>query len=82
MLSYLAIQGTQAGPLFITKQERGLTHQMFSSESALSGYSTNSNKAGVQELQHPASSATQAIISDSQIKMLGRWQSNAYQCYL
>ena len=85
MLSYLAARGSQAGPLFVTEQGRGITRQMFSSalntlltqlKLDCKSYNTHSFRIGA------ATSATQAMIPDSQIKMLGRWQSNAYQCYI
>jgi len=85
MLAYLALRGGQAGPLFITKEGRGLTRLAFSSalDSLLSKlkldhkkYNTHSFRIGA------ATSATQAGIPDSQIKMLGRWQSDAYQRYI
>jgi len=37
-------------------------------------YNTHSFRIGA------VTSAAQAMIPDSQIKMLGHWQSNAYQC--
>jgi len=85
MLSYLATRGSQAGPLFVTKQGKGLTCQMFSSALNIlltrlkldcRSYNTHSFRIGA------ATSAAQAMIPDNQIKMLGRWQSDAYQCYI
>jgi len=85
MLSYLAARGNRAGPLFITKQGRGITRQMFSSaldrlltqlKLDCRHYNTHSFRIGA------ATTAVQAGIPESQIKMLGRWQSNAYQRYI
>ena len=85
MSAYLALRGGQAGPLFITQEGKGLTRLAFSSalDSLLSKlklnrkhYNTHSFRIGA------ATSATQARIPDSQIKMLGRWQSDAYQRYV
>ena len=85
VLAYLALRGGQAGPLFITQEGKGLTHLAFSSalDSLLSKlkldhkhYNTHSFRIGA------ATSATQARIPDSQIKMLGRWQSDAYKRYI
>ena len=76
MSAYLALRGGQAGPLFITQEGKGLTRLAFSSalDSLLSKlklnhkhYNTHSFRIGA------ATSATQARIPDSQIKMLGRW---------
>jgi len=87
MLAYLALRGGQAGLLFITKEGRGLNHPAFSSalDSLLpklklyhKKYNTHSFRIGA------ATSATQARIPDSQIKidMLRCWQSDAYQWYV
>ena len=85
ILAYLAMRSDQAGPLFITQKGRGLTRQVFSSalDSLLSKlkldckqYNTHSFRIGA------ATSATQARIPDSHIKLLGRWQSGAYQRYI
>ena len=83
--AYLALRGGQAGPLFITQEGTGLTRQTFSSvlDYLLSKlklnhkhYNTHSFRIGA------ATSATEAWIPDRQIKMLGRWQSDAYQRYV
>ena len=85
ILAYLAMRSDQAGPLFITQKGRGLTCQVFSSalDSLLSKlkldckqYNTHSFRIGA------ATSATQARIPDSHIKLLGRWKSGAYQRYI
>ena len=85
MSAYLALRGGQAGPLFITQEGKGITRLAFNSalDSLLSKlqlnhkhYSTHSFRIGA------ATSATQAQIPDSQIKMLGRWRSDAYQRYV
>jgi len=76
--------GQPGRPLFITKQGRGITRQMFSSaldtltllKLDYRHYNTHSFRIGA------ATSAAQVMIPDSLIKMLGRWQSNAYQCYI
>jgi len=74
LLSYLAARGSQAGPLFITKQGRGITRQILSSalDTLLTllkldyrHYNTHSFRIGA------ANSSAQAMIPDSQIKILG-----------
>jgi len=83
ILPYLAARGDHHGPLFITEDGSGLTRQTFA---ALIGpllsklntkyYNTHSFRISA------ATSAAKARIPDICIKMLGRWQSDAYQCYI
>jgi len=86
MLAYLALRGGQVGPLFIIKEDRGLTRLAFSSalDSSLSKLKLDHKKYNIHSFQigAAATSATQARIPGSQIKMLGRWQSDAYQLYI
>ena len=85
MLLYLAIRGKQPGPLFVLSDNTMLTRHYFAS--ALKdtigklnldthSYNTHSFRIGA------ATSAKQAGISDTHIKTLGRWQSDAYQRYI
>ena len=85
ILPYLALRGTCTGPLFIYPDGRGLTRQRF--KAALDNlltdlhmdkkhYNTHSFRIGA------ATSAKQANIPDTYIKMLGRWRSDAYQRYI
>ena len=85
LMPYLAIRGSAKGPLFITKNHSYLTQSMF--RSALKEllqqaglhpdkYNTHSFRVGV------ATTAKSVGISDYHIKVLGRWQSDAYQCYI
>ena len=85
ILPYLASRGNKAGPLFITQDGKGLTRQAFSAllDSVLfklhldtKCFNTHSFRIGA------ATSAAQAHIPDTYIKMLGRWQSDAYQRYI
>ena len=82
LLLYLAIRGKQPGSLFILSDNRVLTRCY--SASALKDtisklkldthfYNTHSFRIGA------ATSAKQARVSDTHIKTLGRWQSDAYQ---
>ena len=85
ILPYLAIRGNTEGLLFITKTGRPLTRQHFSS-----ALTTILQTAGLQAEQYnthsfrigAATSAKQSGISDLHIKMLGRWQSSAYETYI
>ena len=85
MLPYLALRGGQKGPLFMLKDGRGLTRQLFST--ALNNlleelhmdsgsYNTHSFRIGA------ATSAKTANIPDTYIKMMGRWKSDSYQRYI
>ena len=85
ILPYLAVRDNRLGPLFILQDGRMLTRQTFGNllDNVLdqlhlpSGeFNTHSFRIGA------ATSAKEAGISDSQIMMLGRWQSNAYQRYI
>jgi len=85
MLPYLALRGGHTGPLFMLRDGRGLTHQLFSK--ALSNlleelhmgsrsYNTHSFRIGV------ATSAKTANIPDTYIEIMGQWKSDSYQCYI
>ena len=85
IVAYLAIRGSKPGPLFILPDGRWLTRTIFSSaiDNILSklhmdkgSYNTHSFRIGA------ATSAIEAGISDVQVKMLGRWKSDAYQRYV
>lgn len=85
ILPYLAARGDQAGPLFTTEDGRALTRQIFSTQldSILAklrldtkSFNTHSFRIGA------ATTAAEAHIPDSYIKMLGRWQSDVYQQYI
>ena len=85
ILPYLAHCGNRPGPLFMGTDGKLLTRQTFSSEldHILSkvkldrgSYNTHSFRIGA------ATSAMEAGIPEIQIKMLGRWQSDAYQGYV
>jgi len=86
LLPYLAARGAIPGPLFICKGGNvPLSQQLFRSllsdvlkQSGLDDtlYNTHSFRIGA------ATSAKEAGISDTDIKMMGRWKSEAYQLYI
>lgn len=85
LLAYIAIRQARLGPLFIFKDDSPLTRDKLVSavQSALnqtgmdtSGFTGHSFRIGA------ATSAAQAGLEDSLIKMLGRWESSAYQRYI
>ena len=85
LLDYLVLRGPHDGPLFTFKDASPLTRVRLVEEmqKALSvagidasHYTGHSFRIGA------ATTALKAGVSDAKIKMLGRWESSAYQCYL
>ena len=85
ILPYLALRGSQHGPLFMTYNSSPLTRNYFSvSLSAILSaagvdqkcYNTHSFRIGA------ATSAKLAGMSELHIKMLERWRSNTFECYI
>ena len=85
VLPYLAKRGAQYGPLFLTANGTYLTRGIFSARLAdtlqeagvdSKGYNTHSFRIGA------ATTANERGISDVNIKMLGKWKSNAHQQYV
>ena len=84
-LSWMTIRGNSPGPLFRFKSGTPLTRQLMVvklKEALLSagvvptGYSGHSFRAGA------ATTAAINQIEDSQIKLMGRWKSDAYRRYI
>ena len=85
VLPYLALRGMQDGPLFITEHGEGLTRQIFSAflDLLLAELQLNPNHYNSHSFRiGAATSAVQANILDLYIKILGRWQSDCYLCYI
>ena len=85
IFAYLAIRDNQPGPLFMGNDGKMLTCQIFSTEldcilSKLKldrgSYNTYSFWIGTTAL------AIETGIPETEIKMLGRWQNDAYQGYV
>ena len=85
LMPYLAKRGSHPGPLFICEDQRFLTQSAFRSHlMALldklglekSHYNTHSFRIGA------ATSAEAAGLTESQIKTMGRWRSDAYRRYI
>ena len=85
MVAYLVVRGGQPGALFMERDGTVLTRQLFSralkdifDELKLNycDFNTHSFRIGA------ATTANQAGISDTHIKALGRWKSNAFQSYI
>ena len=84
-MAYLAVWGKEPGPLFRLSDGRLLTKQIFIEKvrAALSvlGYDDTSY-AGHSFRIGAATTAAACGIEDSLIKILGRWESSAYQLYV
>ena len=85
ILPYLLLHGNASGPLFMLKNGRILTRQIFSVtlDSLLEeihfkkeNFNTHSFRVGA------ATSAEAANMSDTYIQILGRWKSNACKLYI
>ena len=85
LLAYLAVRGKESGPLFRLKDGRYLTKDIFITRvrSALTvlGYDSSAY-AGHSFRIGAATTAAEQGVEDSVIKMLGRWESSAYQLYV
>lgn len=85
ILPYLAVRGNRQGPLFTTEDGSGLTRQTFATliNPLLSRLNLNTKNYNTHSFRiGAATSAAEAHIPDTYIKMLGRWRSDAYQCYI
>lgn len=85
MLDYLKFRGNRHGALFVTSTGNSVTRELFSNflTRALvhcgldpSRYKGHSFRIGA------ASHAAEQGLSDAQIRILGRWKSNAFQKYI
>ncbi len=85
MLPYLVIRGDSRGPLFMLRSGKPMTRQCFTAMMR-----AMLKKAGLDDRKYAghsfrigaATSAAAAGISDAHIKILGRWESAAYQLYI
>ena len=84
-MKYLVRRGGTPGPLFVWPNNKALTKASFSSAINKAfqklhmdphDFNTHSFRIG------DATSAKQAGMSDSHLKALGRWRSDAYLCYI
>ena len=85
LLDYLSIRGTSKGPLFLLSIKQPLTRSVLVSKvrSALSTSGVDVEKYSGHSFRIGAATTTlRAGNSDAKIKMLGHWESSAYQLYL
>lgn len=85
LVRYLANRGGTPGPLFILPNKKPLTRAMFSTAltKALKELNMDSTHFNTHSFRiGAATSAKQAGISDSHLKALGRWKSDAYLKYI
>ena len=85
ILPFLAVRGNRSGPLFILNDGRMLTRQLFSSflDDILERLHLNRHHFNTHSFRiGAATSAKEAGIDDTHIKMLGRWRSDTYQQYI
>ena len=85
MVDYIQLRGSKEGPLFLTSHNQPLTRSYF-----LVNLRNALAQAGIDDSQYAghsfrigaATTVLRAGVSDAKIKMLGRWESSAYQLYL
>ena len=85
LLDYLVARGGAPGPLFITGDSQALTRSVFVQQvqAALSASGLDGSKFNGHSFRiGAATSASQGGVPETTIKILGRWQSTAYQQYI
>ena len=85
LLPYMVIRGAQPGPLFITADNHYLTQALFRSalHSLLKQVGLCAEQFNTHSFRIGAATTGDAVgLSETQIKTLGRWKSNAYQRYI
>ena len=85
LLPYMVVRGAQPGPLFITADNRYLTQPLFRSalHSLLKQIGLCAEWFNTHSFRIGAATTGEAVgFSETQIKTLGRWRSNAYQRYI
>ena len=83
ILPYLALRGSQLGPLFLTKDGVGLTRHALTTflDTVLIKLGLHTGSYNTHSFRiEAATTAAEAGIPDRCIQTLGRWQSNAYGC--
>lgn len=85
MLDYLALRGNKPGPLFITLFGHPVSRSMFTDQLSLAIKFCGLNPAHYKGHSFRIGAASHAAdrgFSDAQIRVLGRWKSNAFHRYI
>ncbi len=85
VLSYLAVQGTHVGPLFIFSDGKHLTRQclVLHLRQALKSVGVDQSRYSGHSFRIGAATTAASVgVEDSAIQMLGRWKSTAYLSYI
>ena len=85
LVQYLARQGGTPGPLFLFSDNKSLTKASFSAalNRALKGLQMDPSQFNTHSFRiGAATSAKQAGVSDSHLRVLGRWNSDVYLKYV
>ena len=85
LIPYLTIRGPQKGSLFITETHNYLTQPMFHSllKELLQQAGLHTHQYNTHSFRIGAATTAKSVgISDHHIKVLDRWQSDAYQQYI
>jgi len=85
MLDYLALRGYKPGPLFMTSNGHPISRATFTDQLSLALKFCGLNPArykGHSFRIAVASHAADRGLSDTQIRVLGRWKSNAFRRYI
>ena len=85
LLEYLALRGNREGAIFMTPGGRPVAREVFATQLSetiqLCGLDSNRYKGHSFRIGAASYAAGQGM-SDSQIRIMGRWQSNAFQKYI
>ena len=85
MLDYLALRGNKPGPLFITLHGHPVSRANFTDQLSLAIKFCGLNPARYKGHSFRIGAASHAAdrgLSDAQIRVLGRWKSNAFHRYI
>lgn len=85
LLDYLAVRGKAAGPLFQLENGQPLKRRTFTTQvqQALTASGVNGSLFNGHSFRIGAATAASAAgVPETTIKLLGRWQSSAYQQYI
>ena len=85
MLDYLALPGNKPGPLFITLHGHPVSRANFTDQLSLAIKFCGLNPARYKGHSFRIGAASHAAdrgLSDAQIRVLGRWKSNAFHRYI